>query len=37
MFILFKGYLFEGSGVNLKESTAFGIADIFYGGKQALY
>ena len=37
IFILFKGNLLVGSGVNLNESTALGIADILSGDKHALY
>lgn len=34
--IVLRGYLFEGFGVNLLQSTAFGITEILLGSKDAL-
>jgi hypothetical protein len=36
LYYMFNSYLYEGSGVNLEESTAFGITLIIFGSRLAL-
>ena len=36
MFIVFKGNRFDGSGLNLVQSTALGMTAILYGSRAAL-
>ena len=36
IFMVFIGYLFEGSGLNLLQSTALGMTDMFLGLREAL-